>query len=234
MSYPNILQDVQTLETKHSSDFNSLNTNKANKSDLNKYFPLTGGLVTGTLKSNLITTTWLNGNTGLSIINSDVTKGAYTTLWRYPSHNGVFTLSGWQDSIYLNYTEDGIINDGTNSTTKSIKLLSENGSTYQNHYITAAARNDSGGWFRKWSNGWIEQGGNFSNNARQTTINFFTPFTQNTYQAFACIQHGFGDWSATTTACIVANSKTTTSMIVQIYFNTNHTTGLNSWYVCGI
>ena len=234
MSYPNVIQDISALTSKHDSEISNLQTIKANKTDLNSYLKLSGGNTTGTITSNLETVTWYNGNTGKSIINSNVSKGQYTTLWRYPSTNGVFTLSGWQGSIYLNYTSDAIIADGTNTTSHKIQLLNEDGTTFHNHYITASARNNSGGWYRKWSNGWIEQGGNFTNSARQTTINFFIPFTQNTYQAFACIQHGAPAWTATTTACIVYNSRTTTSMVVQIYHNTSNTTGLNSWYVCGI
>lgn len=86
-------------------------------------------------------------------------------------------------------------------------------------------------WYRKYSDGFIEQGGNFSNSARGTTITFPLAFTSTNYQALACINHANNGWTATTTACVRA--RTTSNMVVQIYYNSSNTTGLNSWYACG-
>ena len=99
-------------------------------------------------------------------------------------------LSGWENSIYLNYTEDGIINDGTNSTTKSIKLLSEDGSTYQKSLY-------NGGGEMMLVVG-IVNGQMVGLNKvatlvivldKQLLISSFH-LLKNTYQAFACIQQG--------------------------------------------
>ena len=86
-------------------------------------------------------------------------------------------------------------------------------------------------WYRKYSDGFIEQGGNFTNSARGTTITFPLAFTSTNYQALACINHADNGWTATTTACVRA--RTTSNMVVQIYYNSSNTAGLNSWYACG-
>ena len=82
------------------------------------------------ITSSTTTGTYINGNKGVNvIINSTAGAGAYTTVLRYPSTNGVFTFSGHQQAFNLNYTTNSVINAGTNTTTYSVQLLNESGNT---------------------------------------------------------------------------------------------------------
>ena len=49
MSYPNITDKITYLEQRHIQDVSNIDTNKANKTDLNNYLPLSGGNVTGAI-----------------------------------------------------------------------------------------------------------------------------------------------------------------------------------------
>jgi hypothetical protein len=106
MPLPNIISEIDTIKS--------------------TYLPLSGSK---TINSSLTTSTYLNGNKGISIINSNVTSGAYTTLWRYPSTNGVFTISGYKGLLQAFYTGNDIIAEGTNSVTKTLTLLDESGNS---------------------------------------------------------------------------------------------------------
>ena len=81
------------------------------------------------LDSDLNTNTWLAGNKGSAILNSEATGGSYVAFLKYPSTSGVFTLSGHQSALMLNYTDNTIIEAATNTTTHKLKLLDGNGNT---------------------------------------------------------------------------------------------------------
>lgn len=101
------------------------------------YLRKTGDTMTGALKSSLSSGTWLAGNQGNAIVSSIATAGAYTALVRYPSTGGVFTLSGYQNKLHLNYTDNATIEAGTNTTTKAAILLDESGNSNFPGTITA-------------------------------------------------------------------------------------------------
>lgn len=86
-----------------------------------------GSLYTDRIFSNLNTQTHLRGNQGYAIINAEGATNGYVSLIRYKGNNGIFTLNGWNNKIVLGYTNNTTINAGTNSLTKSITLIDENG-----------------------------------------------------------------------------------------------------------
>lgn len=86
-----------------------------------------GSLYADRIFSNLNTYTHLRGNQGYAIINSEGATNGYVSLIRYKGNNGVFTLNGWKNKIVLGYTNNATISAGTNSLTKSITLIDENG-----------------------------------------------------------------------------------------------------------
>lgn len=83
----------------------------------------------GYITSNITTGTYLKGNTGYAMINSTATAGSYVALTKTNSNNGYFTLASYTDHFRLNYTAKSTVDAGTNSTTKSVVLLKEDGTS---------------------------------------------------------------------------------------------------------
>lgn len=109
-----------------------------------------GSLYTDRIFSNLNTQTHLRGNQGYAIINAEGATNGYVSLIRYKGNNGIFTLNGWNNKIVLGYTNNTTINAGTDSLTKSITLIDENGNasfpgqvsaTTVNAYLNGTAKN---------------------------------------------------------------------------------------------
>lgn len=89
-------------------------------------------------------------------------------------------------------------------------------------------------WYRRYADGWVEQGGQFTNSARSTTINLPITMADTNYYVSVMLLHCASDWSATVNAGVQGNSRTTTSFIAQVWFNSDNTTGLNCWEVKGM
>lgn len=111
----------------------------ATASHSHSYLPLSGGNITGPIKSNFSTGTWLSGNQGNALLSSTATAGAYVALVRYPSKNGVFCISGYEEQIHIVYTSNATISAGTNTTGKDVTLLNESGNTIFPGSVTAAS-----------------------------------------------------------------------------------------------
>ena len=93
------------------------------------YLPLIGGTMSGTINSTLVTSTYLKGNQGSTLINSTASAGSYVMLFRGNSTNGYFTHGVFQNKYLLQYTSKTTVDAGTNSVSKSVTLLDENGNT---------------------------------------------------------------------------------------------------------
>ena len=79
-------------------------------------------------------------------------------------------------------------------------------------------------WYRKWSDGWIEQGG-FSP-AGSYIVTFLKPFTNASYTALCTFQDNYSDTS------VSVNSRTNTSLTLNR--GTEPTAiGNKAWYACG-
>ena len=91
--------------------------------------PLAGGTMTGTIKSSVNTTTYLNGNNGSAVVNSTAAGSAYVTLLRKKSTNGVFTVNGYQGNFILGYTSDTTIEADNNTLDKAL-YFGESGTLY--------------------------------------------------------------------------------------------------------
>lgn len=96
--------------------------------------------------------------------------------------------------------------------------------TSENNYI----------WYRKYKSGWVEQGGQFTNSARSTTISLPITMANTRYIVNVTQLHVGSDYSSTTSIAVQNNSMTTTSFIAQVWYNTSQTTGLNCWEVKGM
>lgn len=107
----------------------NINSHAAPVSHTHSYLPLTGGTVSGPINSSKVTSTYLAGNQGQSIINSTVSAGSYVMLAKMNSTNGYFTHGAYQGKYLLQYTAKSTVDAGTNNVTKSVTLLNEAGNT---------------------------------------------------------------------------------------------------------
>ena len=84
-------------------------------------------------------------------------------------------------------------------------------------------------WYRKWSDGWIEQGGTgtFGHN---TTFSLNKAFTKTTYQVLIITTMEDSHWMISVITPTTSNFKTI------VYWSTNHGTSTSvtgHWYACG-
>ena len=85
--------------------------------------------LSGTLKTPVSTTTYLNGNKGTDVAINMTAKAGYNILSRIKSTNGVFTQGVHNTSYNLYYTTDSTISAETNGITKQAVLLDETGNS---------------------------------------------------------------------------------------------------------
>lgn len=120
-----------TLSVTGASTFNNNSTFKKNAT-------INGALnIDGSINSSLVTNTYLNGNKGGAIINSNAAAGAYTMLAKMNSINGFFTTGAYQNKYLLQYTNKATVAADTNAVTKSVTLLDEDGNATFPEKITA-------------------------------------------------------------------------------------------------
>ena len=98
-------------------------------------------------------------------------------------------------------------------------------------YIVEAQRNDTE-WYRVWSDGWIEQGGEaFQDNAIDYVVQLLKPYINTDY--FACVSLGINEYhtGSLATKYVSVYNLTTTSFTTY----TSNGVGLRRkrWYACG-
>lgn len=118
---------------------------------------------------------------------------------------------------------DKMDRDAHNVQSPSAVVIEKQDPTAENNYT----------WYRKYSDGWVEQGGQFNNSARSTTINLPVAMANTNYYVSVMLLHCVSDWSATVNAGVQNNSRTTTSFIAQVWYNSTNSTGTNCWQVSG-
>ena len=104
-----------------------------------KINPSDNSITASKINSNLTTGTYVQGAAGNSLLNSLATAGTYVSFLRYPSTNGVFTISGYQSGLEIDYLTKANVDAGTNTVTKKISLLNESGNTTFPGTVTATA-----------------------------------------------------------------------------------------------
>lgn len=110
----------------------SLVDGKADNNHSHNYLPLSGGTVSGTINSSVVSSTYLGANNGRVIINSTDGAGGFAMLDKLNSTNGYFTDGVYQSKRVFNYTARSTVNAGTNGFSSSITLLDESGGTLLN------------------------------------------------------------------------------------------------------
>ena len=101
------------------------------------YLPLSGGDMTGSISSSLVTNTHLAGNKGTAIINSTASGTGYTMLAKMNSKNGVWTFGNYLTEFMLYYTANTTVSAGTNAPTYGVRLLDESGNSKFPGTVTA-------------------------------------------------------------------------------------------------
>lgn len=91
--------------------------------------PIPQNLNIDRITSDFTTNTYLAGNQGNAVVNSNTSNGAYVTLVKYNSTNGKMTINGYQGKLIVGYTSNTTIDAGTNALNKQITLIDESGNT---------------------------------------------------------------------------------------------------------
>ena len=119
--------------------------------DTTNFLPLAGGNMTGTVNSSKTTSTFLQGNKGIAIINSTASAGTYTMLDKLNSTNGVFTDGVYQGKRLFQYTSNDTIETGENKVDKSVTLLDESGNSSFPGTVSASAFSGNASSASKWA-----------------------------------------------------------------------------------
>lgn len=166
--------------------------------------------VNGVISSSQKTDLFINGNKGLQVIINSTASAGFTMIARQKSTNGVFMFGTYNNSFRLFYTADSVINAGTNSVTKDMTLMNENGDMMipEDIYIKQSRLSVSGNapsaTVRAWCKGsasssgaTINGGMNIASVARQSTgsykVNFSAAMPSANYSAqVSCEVDGMG------------------------------------------
>lgn len=100
--------------------------------------------------------------------------------------------------------------------------------TTPNAYVTATWRSGSN-WYRKWSNGFIEQGGTVWNSGAWETINLHLAFSDTNYKVTTGTYHNQTNQNGLVTLC----SKTTTTFQAGSKWDLGFKPTYVDWYACG-
>lgn len=96
-------------------------------------------------------------------------------------------------------------------------------------YVTDSFDNGSG-WYRKWSDGWVEQGGKVTKS--NATVSLPVPFPNTDYTLLVTVadNRATGYSQSVTTA---AHTITATSFVLRIYYVATDYDAICNWYACG-
>ena len=97
-----------------------------------------------------------------------------------------------------------------------------------NKYVTDCYVNGNN-WYRVWSDGWIEQGGQTTSSTGVGTLNFIKPFLTTNYLFLTHTKTGNGDYTVRNTVEVLG-TRTTTGINIT---GTPSFTNSYTWYACG-
>lgn len=233
---------AESIKLKNINVFESEEQYNENKDTINvndlslvpaDYLPTAGGTLTGRIYfSNFGGTSFIKDNIGadseaepyqgLYIQAADTTgSGAYLTLRsaNAPEKPGDFEINAQCGSkkVILNGTADGIL------------------TWDKKNILTTETYKDGNNWYRKYSDGWIEQGGNIdavTPSASLKTITFPTNFSSISYQFLMTVDGSIGTSGGSSNFCMTTSDKTATSIKVSVH-SADIASGTLDWYACG-
>lgn len=181
---------------------------KADRRDLENYLEKNGGTISGEL--NMEAGHKINLQSNLAIGRAYLHKYDDTT-WL------VNTNSANETSAYISLSDNGTIELHGNITQNNQSA----------RYVVDSVNNGTS-WYRKWSDGWLEQGGNAALGGSGYTPTYFNFPIAFTNTAYTLVMQSISQYNKEYTNTIAIKEKTTTSFGV-----INDTNGNFSWYACG-
>lgn len=150
-----------------------------------------------------------------------LTNGKSIGITTDPTKSGIEASSaGLKLYFYVGDTvqEANVINAGA--------VLNDIANLKARRYITETYHNGTE-WYRLWSDGWIEQGGQI-NGTTSGTLTYLKPYQDTNYTIF---MHGIGTYAGTITGSGMLNPQTRTTSSCTYYQDGNVTTIM--WQACG-
>ena len=123
----------------------------------------------------------------------------------------------------------GLANDVTDLSVNKLDKIS-NGSAVK--YVTETF-SDGVNWYRKWSDGWVEQGGNNTETTLKRNLVFMVPMQDTSYLVMSTIKSEISGGTVT----IGVNAKSTTSVVMHATYSSGSSYGTATqpfeWYAFG-
>lgn len=211
-----ITNSINTLDTKLSNNINSVSTTATTGINEAKASATSSKPTAGTGISVGTSTT-----TG-----TPVSLATYGTAGNYgSSSNQTPAFNSTFDIPYVSTDSYGRVT----ASTKTVKIPALPSSASPKAYITETGSSETT-WYRKWSDGWIEQGGSSTDFTDNVIYTFPVSFTASNYSLVALLQDTDGHYM------LAVRSKTNTGFTPCITWSTEHYysyTKPYSWYACG-
>lgn len=211
MSYPNIINEINTLENKHNTDISNVNNNLALQIQTIKssYLSLTGDTMTGSIRFNGKCCIWLDTEDYdylCARLSENQDKSVILTSGSNSNTGGSIFLRG------MNHSTNGgevILQSVATDGTKKYCSFMPSGELLINGQIATTlieSKSDGSQWYWKFSNrmlyvgGWTTVGG-------AVNISFCHPFLHNPNWIGVTAQHGISG-SAVVTSEVMSSSAT--------------------------
>ena len=118
---------------------------------------------------------------------------------------------------------DNVVTDLNGKADRDLSNAAENISFIVDNYRSGAS------WYRKWSDGWVEQGGTVAGN---NVVTFLLPFADDKYSCNATVIPNSSQ-NLNTYSNAICTNKTSTSIKVVCRWETSYEAIDTSWYACG-
>lgn len=107
------------------------------------YLPLSGGTMTGAIKSNSMASSWVSAANGNALINSTKGYGDFSPMLSGAATNGRMTLAFYNGAIMAGYLSKANCDAGNNTVSSTAQIFCENGgavynATIKTTYLTAS------------------------------------------------------------------------------------------------
>ena len=191
-----------------------------------------GGKMSGALTKDGVAVSWKNilDTPSASFLYQNTYTG-YTPALNLKTKDGRVGIGTYESYLALTYFLD---TNTTNSANTQLNLLSNGTATIGGKQIVCVTYYRSGtSWYRKYTDGFIEQGGRFSytlTNSGFTTLSFVTAFTSTNYQILGS---GYRSDSSPNQGFATFKDFSTSSCNVAFWDDSTSNPGVINWYACG-
>lgn len=185
---PRIVGDSSLSEKRIIKAFGSLGDGVANYQDvieaMKDYLPLTGGAMKGANIYRDVDNASLNllggkdnTSSSLCLTGKDSDDGCFSIFTARKNSNNWYYLQGRPDGVLKWGLKSPDTNQQFNLARKVGNVLADDNGNVDVSVVVESVVNDDGSWYRKYSDGWLEQGGIVSVPASQTkSVSYLKPF----------------------------------------------------------